>query len=1002
MVSTMETKTGRLYPAQSPSERDEWESCDEETPDMSLDKDDGPLIDTADSAFQHARKEQPLRLKSRRRQKAQNAEVGIKLVTDMSQFRKVTPQQQHRARFQDSAALRALEGSPNSASIGSLAWLKTTKPSGSRNTKPAKKAVRGTGSDLSPGSRPIVIGIAFPSDDVSSHEVSPQTAVVETPVDMRNYLKHSAQKRANGTAPAPQQLCSVWSPDTEASESPGPSRAASSVYSHYSHYGANPSTGNVPPVPALPATLKFKQTQPDAFPDTDDEDVGTPCTLFEEDGSPMNARKSFRGKPSTASPQSAETQTSGWWDYLKTPLNQRTPLSQNNPFRPQTQQTVASSSTSNVPQEWWQGVDEKREQTATPIEPSNTHIHPLLRPQQTASTAQPLNDPEMSMRGGSGPSSHPETHAEKARILIEENQAPAEQPPPYSPPATVNQVKYGVILPPSRRASPQPIPSPGPLSPGIPGTMSSQGAINMSEIPITPRIVPPAVLPDRPVGSLVTGDHFHEASGDRHRVERTRRRYEKEEVAARKVGGFWRGRGCVPANGCFGRTGREGRKRRRVCLGICGVVLAIIIIVSVVLGVLLTRKPAAQEQPQSIWLNLTDFPPMPTGVLTMTAPDRTRAVDGCLTNNAPTAWSCAVPKDEQDPKSPYAPESPQFIFQIQYDNNTHALWKNDGSEQEKIPNAGKEGSSRSSASAPTARAADMVRGGRVYDEGFEPTPGPPSIAETFFLGNTTDDIVAAKKEGEPTPFFISLLPSTDRPVGPDVLARRADIGSGIGDAPSPGASSALNISDFLPAPATLADGTGAPARLYPLATQQPLRLFDRGLPTEHYGFHTYFTKSVYLFDQRRATPSDRDGGARLADARFVVSFAQTRFFVKIWTGRTNTTQLIGRRGRRGDNYDAASAEAERPGTMPYPVTVAEDLHGGSHRTKATWVNRVDENGRPDAASAAVVIVDRGFGGTLINGLGKDGTDLARGGIDGGTGGCACEWVNWQGRNSVAA
>ena len=66
------------------------------------------------------------------------------------------------------------------------------------------------------------------------------------------------------------------------------------------------------------------------------------------------------------------------------------------------------------------------------------------------------------------------------------------------------------------------------------------------------------------------------------------------------------------------------------------------------------------------------------------------------------------------------------------------------------------------------------------------------------------------------------------------------------------------------------------------------------------------------------------------------------------------------------------------------------------------MNRVDEGGRPDASTAAVVVVDRGFGGTLVNGLGKDGTDLARGGIDGGTGGCACEWVNWQGRNSVAA
>ncbi|KAK8049801.1 hypothetical protein PG994_011531 [Apiospora phragmitis] len=982
------------------ADREDWDAWEDEETVTDVDKEGASLTNSGDNGFKGT-KRQLERLKSRRRQKAQNAEAGITLVTDMSKFRRTTSRKQtSTTRFQDSAALRALEGSPNSASIGSFAWLKPKPASQKSNSKSAKKAAttRGTEIDLSPVARPIVIGIAVPEGDLSSHEVSPQTALVETPIDMRNYIDQAASKKANGTMLSPEQLRSVWSPDTDASESPyqGP-RAASSVYSQYSHFGLNPNDSNadVPPVPAIPATLRFNQTQPQALGNPEDDDVGTPCTLFEEDGSPMGVRKSLKPRTVAATPQSADTQVSGWWDHVGTPY------APTNPFR---RQATGPSPLVSSPREWWQGVDEKKQQAAVTGATSNAISHPALRQQDTAQTVQTVQSLQSQTPTEAGPSNRQETHSEKARILFEENHAASDQPPPYSPPPNTKQVKYVPILPPQGFYSPQPIPSPGPISPGIPATMSSQGAINLSEIPVTPRMVPAAVLPDRPVGSYVPGDQFQNASGTRHKAERDRRRHEKEEVVARRVGGFWRGRGCMPAGGCFGRSGREGRQRRRVYLGICGGILAVIILI-IVLVVVLTRKRSPSGPEQSIWLNLTDFPPMPTGVLTVSGSDTPVITDGCLELTASTAWSCAVPKDQQDPRNPNPSGVPKFIFQIQYDNSSRQLWKGDNNQgsqqgiQEIYQSASKP--------APTSHPKDDLGKGTIgqrdagrYDSGFNPNPAPPSLREISFLGNTTDEIQSDNKAGEPTPFYISLLPSLDAIVGPNMTQedsdnRRRDLGTGIDTAPING-TSGWNLTNILPPPETNPDGTGARARLYPLATQQPLRLFDRGLPTEHYGFYTHFNKTVYLFNTAETTPTDRGGGARLADARFLVTWTEVRFVVQMWTRMGNSSRLIGNGTAPGTEGTTVHA---RPGTMPYPVTIAEDLHGGNPFRKATFYYGMDQQSHINRTDSKLILVNRGFGGTLVNSLSSE-PDLSLGGVDGGTGGCKCEWVNWQGKKSA--
>lgn len=961
---------------------EDWEDDDSETGlytnDLLVDLSDGTTGQSSKGTQHRFSVQKPMRVKSKGRQKAQNAKAGIKLVTDMTKFRRSASQQQQaqlanrgdqnetRGKFVDTAALLALEGEPTSASVGSFSWLKR-KPGNLRKDKLGKKATHHTSSDLSPAARPIVIGISVPSDDISSHQVSPQTAVLETPLDVEGHPLRQATKAGYDPSLTPQQQRSVWSPDTEESESPYSRRAASSVYSQQPGMfgGSTKVAPDAPPVPALPATLKFRQSMGATAVDADDDDdVDTPCTLFEEDGSPLATRKSYRPRGATVSPDSAATSRShGWWDHVTTPF------AQSNPFRQQAQETGSSSS--DAPQDWWSGVDEKK---TKPMRSSGLMI---LTPSMTEQ--QQATQPTASSSRNATSSNRSETHAEKAQILQQENETPSDEPPPYSPPKATPQVKYQAILPPSHTANPKAIPSPGLVSPGLSGTMTSQGAISMSEIPLTPsgmRAVPPAVLPDRPVGSYVVGDHFLDASGKSHKPERQRRRHEKEEAVARKVGGFWRGRGFMSSDGCFGRTGREGRQRRRVCLGIFGGVLAAIILI-VVLVVILTRKGAADQTPESsIWLNLTDFPPIPTGVLTVAGPDNVKAVSGCLVNSTETAWTCSLPKEDQDSVAPFLPNQPEFIFNIQYDNDTRALWNVSEAQQPEPTSTEDSGT-------------ELDRRSIVTAPGITPIPDPPSVAEISFLGNTTDDIESDEKAGEPTPFYISLLSTVDETVGPSALGRRQGFNNAIGGSEDNGTANS-GLSGILPAPKSNSDGTGAPARLFPLAKQQPLRLFDRGLETEHYGFYTYFDKRTYLTDKDDAVSADKDGGSRLADARYVVTFTETRFLVQMWTRRVNTTELLGNGTTPGTD---GTSVFSMPGTMPYPITVVEDIHGGNPTKKMTFYYGVDADQQINTTQAGLITIDKGFDGTVVNDRSE--ADLTLGGVDGGTGGCKCEWQNFR-------
>ncbi|KAK5990304.1 hypothetical protein PT974_08571 [Cladobotryum mycophilum] len=470
-------------------------------------------------------------------------------------------------------------------------------------------------------------------------------------------------------------------------------------------------------------------------------------------------------------------------------------------------------------------------------------------------------------------------------------------------------------------------------------------------------------LPIRPMGTYLPEEHAHSAQGRAHKVERERRRHEKEDVAARRAGGFWRGRGCVPARGCFGRTGREGRKKRRIWMSVIAVIIAIIIL-AIVLALMLTKHHGTHEA-HSIWVNLTDYPPMPTGVLTFVGPDNTVAKSGCTEPS--TLWSCSLPKDDQDSVAPYKPNQPTVVFQIQWDNSTSKGWK--------VQNG--------DAPAPISR-----RGIRRRDtiDGFQSNPSPPSFKEMWFLGETTDDVKSSEKAGEPAPFFISILSSVNATVNSPTLTRKRGLTGGND-----------TLAGLLPSPDLEADGTPKPAVMIPQPVQQPVRLYDRGLPTEHYGFYTYFKRTIYLksvtvLNQTEGNvPLDEDGGSRKNEANYLVTWAQTRMLVQIWTRQLdgNTTSLLKPSTDGGINN---STQLIRPGTMPYPVTLTLDTHGGNPKEKVVWDWPMDSRQKLSVNKAELLANNMAAGGTWINHRGSG--DAKFGGFDGGSGGCKCQWVNF--------
>jgi len=452
------------------------------------------------------------------------------------------------------------------------------------------------------------------------------------------------------------------------------------------------------------------------------------------------------------------------------------------------------------------------------------------------------------------------------------------------------------------------------------------------------------------------------------------------------------GRKHKPKRKCFffeGRREKKGKKekkqkqkkkKRRCCCLICLIILILLLLaIGVVVPVVVTRQHHSSTT--SIWVNLPGFPPIPTGSFTIAQPNMVYNVTGCV--NPSAMWSCAVPKEEQASIAPNQPDQPDFLFTIYYDNQN------------------------SSSSSGTV---------------FQPSPGVPALDEQIFLGNTTDNNTEPF-DGVSTPFYISFNPPNSafslsrkllkRQGGTDgINTSLTQLGSVPTSSSSSAPSSTINtipdLATAIPLPSTNPDGTALPANLLPFPAYQPLRLYNAGQSTEHYGFYTYFDRAIFMksiaiqngTEQAEGdVPADADGGSAFAGATARCTWADSRFLVQIWT-RANDTLLPKATGAATPGAGAA-ATFVRPGTMPYPVTVTLDRHGGGLTTKMLYCYGLDERGVVQVDDKLFQREDRSFGGTLVNPAEGPFTNVnvstamgGPGGIDGGTGGCLCRWQNF--------
>ncbi|OAG40044.1 hypothetical protein AYO21_05725 [Fonsecaea monophora] len=581
-------------------------------------------------------------------------------------------------------------------------------------------------------------------------------------------------------------------------------------------------------------------------------------------------------------------------------------------------------------------------------------------------------------------------------------------------------------------AAQPPILSPGPVSPAMQHTMTSQGAVPMTQVdyqPSQPRSLeqttpsdrPQAPAPTQPPSVTIHNHTFYSerfASGDDNTVRETRRdameRLEsttstqevsqKQEVTrqqmpvshesetVKKAGVMTRLKGLLRRKKAGNKDDADKKKKRRWTL-IIGIILFIIVLACVLLATFLTRTGDSTPV-QSQWLNLTGYPPIPTGISTIARPDVVKQQSQCVGPN--TMWSCALPKEEQFEVAPNSPDQPNFRFEINFRNGTVPA-----NMTVPIQELRKRSERRLRKRADDPFTNDL----------FDPNPTPPSRADQIFMGNTTDNITKPF-EGEQTPFYITFVPVF--PIDPSNTTATASspTGSKLRRRQS------TNSSDAIPAPDVLSDGSAAPANLLPndpYPSSQPIKLYNRGQADEHYGFYIYYDKAIFLHstaalntseftDNNGIDPEDENGGSTRDQSRLRCTFSQTRFLVRMWTNPAFGATLLPAASNGTNSTDGGSSNSatdfSRPGSFPYPTTISIDRHGGNINKKAVYCYGVDQLQVIQSDIKTIVPEFRSVSGTLINaapglvnGTISDDTgfDQEAGGIDGGTGGLG-DWL----------
>ncbi|MCJ1370162.1 hypothetical protein MMC20_001374 [Loxospora ochrophaea] len=580
--------------------------------------------------------------------------------------------------------------------------------------------------------------------------------------------------------------------------------------------------------------------------------------------------------------------------------------------------------------------------------------------------------------------------------------------------------RYVAVMPPGRREELGGHPlSPGPQTPGPNQDKRSRNMIAMAKIPKESQ---QGASQDPYYGNQAfrTRDGWNEepvdSKGQKPAPKQTYGIKEKmgikEETKTKEKTKKSESKGCVKLKDCFSRKKPKSKKQKWLCIAIF-IALLLMVTLILVLAMTLTRKGDTMPV-QAQWLNLTGYPPIPTGISTVAQPNAVQEISGCV--GPATMWSCAVPKEEQSSIAPNQPDQPNFRLEIRFENgtatNTTAQNSSDISRRSKNiqPNPVSAGS--------FIRTRILRIRDTLSDLLFTPSPSPPSQQDQVFLGNTTDNNTAPF-DGESTPFFISFLDTTPTPS--KRLVRRAQANSTNTTDPFP------DLTSGIPAPDLNPDGTAAPANLVPLPSAQPLRLFDRGKVSEHYGFYNYFDRAIFLrstalIDTNGTSvsevPADENGGSEEDAATVRCTWAQTRFLVQIWTNLGSSAELLPSSNGSlptptssisskatatpGSNTSASANDFSRPGSFPYPVTITLDRHGGNIETKMIYCYGLDDREHVLTQEKKIQLEDRSFQGKLVNpAQGPFGhvnvstSDGGPGGIDGGSGGCLCRWQNFQ-------
>ncbi|KAF2718801.1 hypothetical protein K431DRAFT_229908 [Polychaeton citri CBS 116435] len=441
----------------------------------------------------------------------------------------------------------------------------------------------------------------------------------------------------------------------------------------------------------------------------------------------------------------------------------------------------------------------------------------------------------------------------------------------------------------------------------------------------------------------------------------------------------------------------------------------------IVLLVVLIPQKHGDVAVQAQWLNLTGFPALPTGISTVIQPRAMKNEGKCVQSGI---WSCAATPigsaNQKSRRDDAVGGLPNFRFEIRFRNHTSD--NNTALTPQKMKR-------RSSLS--TLASSNMLQARNDWSIYlYSSLPSPPSEDDQMFLGRTTDN-VSEPYNGLETPFFISLLDAQALHSGDSskeekkVKRRNGGSSQNAFQYPYPTSSSnganAVATSTTISAPKSIprlpvkSNGKANPPTLYPQPSSQPLRLYNQGQDDEYYGFYTYFDRSILissssLLSNSSTTPNKNAGQA-------FCTFSQTRLHVQIWTRKGTIASLNTTTNSATEERTAAANSSANtmtaPGSFPYPVTVTIDRHGGKADDKGVFCYGVDDDGYIVDDAKLWIDEDRGVDGTLVNPAGVPSNDGgngsasrmakqghhddndkdydAYGGIDGGSGGCACAW-----------